>query len=264
MALPREFAGLLIARPRVIKNNEEETMPLNVLREFLHCDYDSQTVFDKFLAVKKEGDVFHENKTYGKRRFWYRPATRKNAVLLVAHADVKTPIDMPENHVIVLETSEEFVNNNLIAPLGGDDRCGCALIYLFRNSGHGLLVTDGEERGLCGAHELVENCPEIFEEINRTCNFFIELDRRGDKHYKFYDQVPWAFSNYIEDQTGWLEDTGFGLTDISVICKEHPGVNLTVGYHEAHSTRERVVKSEWMNTVYLLQDWLSEKMLPRF
>ena len=35
--------------------------------------------------------------------------------------------------------------------IGADDRAGCAMLWLLRDSGHSLLILDGEEHGQVGA-----------------------------------------------------------------------------------------------------------------
>ena len=225
------------------------------LREFLALPHRADAVSDKFAAlpgaVKRTGGE--------KEGFVYVPATRKNAVLLVAHADTAGDGDM---ETVLAETDRVIFNRRGI--LGADDRAGCAMLWLLRNSGHGLLVTDGEERGGLGTAFLTTAFPEIFDEINRRYNFMIQIDRRGKGDFKCYNAGTREFRAYVARKTGFAEPDRRGFTDIVGLCRDICGANLSCGYYEAHTETEHLVKAEWRRTLTLLRAWLAETDLPAF
>lgn len=55
---------------------------------------------------------------------------------------------------------------NAVGILGADDRAGCAIIWLLRNLGHGILITDDEEQGSLSVEEMARTNPELLEELN--------------------------------------------------------------------------------------------------
>ena len=225
------------------------------LREFLALPHRAAAVLDKFAALpeavrKSGGDG---------EGFVYVPATRKNAVLLVAHADVVGD----ENAEVVLAETERVIFNRK-GILGADDRAGCAMLYLLRDLGHGLLVTDGEERGGLGTAFLATAFPELYDELNRRYDFMIQIDRRNGSDFKCYNVGTDEFRAYVAEKTGFAEPDRWSFTDIVGLCRDVCGVNLSCGYHDEHTEREYLVKAEWSNTLTLLRRWLAEADLPAF
>ena len=228
---------------------------LEVLKEFLALPHRASAVLDRFAAlpeaVRKSGG--------GEKGFVYVPGKRENGVLLVAHAD--TVADA--NQEVVLEEKAGVIRNTR-GILGADDRAGCAMLWLLRESGHGLLVTAGEENGCIGSRFLRDDCPDIFDEINGRYQFMVQLDRRNGRDYKCYDVGTDEFRIYVEDKTGFAEPNRDWSTDIRVLCKKICGVNLSCGYRNEHYEDECIVTSEWLNTLEILRKWLAEDALPEF
>ena len=67
--------------------------------------------------------------------------------------------------------------------IGADDRAGCAILWLLRDTGHSLLILNGEESGQQGANYLKNECPDLFKEINQH-HFALQFDRRNASDYK--------------------------------------------------------------------------------
>lgn len=226
-----------------------------VLKEFLSLPHRASTVLDKFAAlpgaVRKSGGEGEG--------FVYIPGTREKGVLLVAHAD--TVADASQE--VVLEENAGVIRNTK-GILGADDRAGCAMLWLLRETGHGLLVTDGEEKGCIGARFLRDGCPDIFDEINGRYQFMVQVDRRNGRDYKCYDVGTDAFRAYVESKTGFAEPDRSSSTDIRVLCKKICGVNLSCGYRNEHHEDECIMTSEWLGTLNLLRKWLAEDALPKF
>ena len=234
---------------------DDRQSDLEVLREFLSLPHQSSAVLDKFAALN--GAV---RKSGGEEKgFVYIPGKREKGVLLVAHAD--TVADA--NQKVALEEKDGVIRNTA-GVLGADDRAGCAMLWLLRESGHGLLVTDGEENGCIGARFLRDGCPDIFGEINGRYQFMVQIDRRNDRDYKCYDVGTDEFRIYVEDKTGFSEPNRDWSTDIRVLCKKICGVNLSCGYHNEHHKDEYIVTSEWLGTLALLRKWLAEDKFPKF
>ncbi len=194
----------------------------------------------------------------GRRQFLYRPGTRNDRVLLVAHADTVWESGRQEI------ASENGIIRNRKGGLGADDRAGCAVVWLLRDLGHSLLIVDGEESGRQGSRWLMEANADIGNEINDTHNFVIEFDRRNGRDYKCYDVGTPEFRHYIEAVTGYSEPDRHSYTDIGILCREIPGANLSVGYRNEHTEQECLVVEEWRHTLDLCGTWLGGPGLPRF
>ena len=190
------------------------------------------------------------------------PGTRADRCVIVAHADTyfdevyqKSVIESNVNYKDGFYYSESKVSG-----IGADDRAGCAMLWLLRNSGHSLLILDGEEHGQIGAHYLKESNPDLFQEINDHC-FIIQLDRRGSNDYKYYSlPVSDGFIKYIEKSTGYTLAQGKGKTDICTLCTIACGVNLSVGYYDEHKPTERLCYKDWLNTYNIVKNMLDKPL----
>ena len=226
-----------------------------VLREFLALPHRAELVLEKFAAlpgaIRKAGD-----KGEG---FVYIPGTRQKGVLLVAHADTVGREDLP----VALEEDDQRIRNKE-GILGADDRAGCAMLWLLKEMGHGLLITDGEEGGSFGAKFMKNEVPELFDEINSRYQFMIQIDRCGKDDFKCYKVGTEGFRAFVEEKTHFSEPDRLRGTDIVHLCRDICGVNLSCGYHEEHTDSEYIIKEEWFNTLLILEKWLSEKDLPKF
>ncbi len=234
-----------------------------VLKEFLDCSLRSgDEIVERFSELK--GAVV---KGFGSRKFVYVPGKRKNRVLLIAHADTAwdrtRKKGTPFEHKVVYRDGV-FRSETESVGVGADDRAGCAILWLLKDSGHSILVVDGQEQQLKGSSFLQSEFPEIVEEINETHQFAIEYDRSGENDFKCYNVGTDDFRSYVAEKTGFKEPDRSGENDISVICKKICGVNLSVGYHYEHRPFEKLDFAQWENTLNMNRKWLSEKNLPKF
>ena len=234
---------------------------------------DSVPVLQKFAGL--DGAISHFDGE--KKGFVYVPGTREDRVVLAAHTDTVWDklywgFFLPEiDEKELLEKEHRPVLSDGIVRQGGwngwglgaDDRAGCAMLWLLRNSGHSLLLTDGEEHGQIGANHLMRSYPEIADELN-SHNYMIQLDRRNDCDYKTYDlSVSREFIDYVESQTGYMDAGRRSRTDIVALCKRICGVNFSIGYYTEHYADDYLDVDHWLNTYRIVKSML-EKKQPRF
>ncbi len=213
------------------------------VEEFLALPLEgTDAVFEKFAAlpgaVRKRGEK-------PKEQFIYVPGVRGDRAVIAAHADT---------------VWDAVYDETRARGLGADDRAGCAMAFLLRDSGHSLLILDGEEHGAQGSEFLKRECPEIFSEINDH-SYIVQLDRRGSTDYKFYKlPVSQEFRAYIEAETGYHDAGTDSRTDIVVLCEKVCGVNLSVGYYNEHGPEESFVYEEWAHTLDVVRNMLQKRL----
>ncbi len=222
----------------------------------------SEEVFRRFSSI--ETAVV---RGAGLKRFLYARGWRENKVLLVAHADTY----WDQNYGYTDSAPHRAVLSGGVIRsldsrygLGADDRAGCAILWLLRDLGHSLLITDGEEHGQQGSSWLMEANQDIAEEINRDHRFVVQFDRRNGNDYKCYRVGTEEFRRYVEQKTGYTEPDRRSSTDIVSICRDITGVNLSIGYRNEHTADECLCLNEWQGTLDVCRRWLSEQKLPRF
>jgi hypothetical protein len=242
---------------------------LEVLKYFLQFPLSrTKEIFDEFRRDPRA--IFRERSPAGKERFLLIPGTRKNKVVLVAHSD--TFWDefylgyRVDKHVLTQEngflSAQSCKGEKMI--LGADDRSGVAILFILKNCGHTILLTDGEEKHQTGSTFLIQNYREIAEFLNDEHQFFIEFDRQNYREIKFYNRVPAAFKQLIEIQTGYKEAIDCNsYTDLSVLCQNLYGVNISTGFYEPHSVEERLNSKEWVYTLNLIKNLLVNEF-PKF
>lgn len=199
-------------------------------------------------------------------RFLFVKGNRPDVATLVAHAD--TVFDVSGEHEII-EDGDIFRSGSSKYGIGADDRAGCAMLWLFKDLGHHILVCDYEESthkdaiGNCvGSKYLMREHQEIAKIINSS-SFVFEFDRRlsyghRKEHYTSYNlPVTNAFRNFIEKHTGFIDDDNTGYTDIMELCTDVCGANICVGYSNAHSSNERISISAFQNTYEIMKNLLS-------
>ncbi|MBQ9748285.1 MAG: hypothetical protein IJV98_05820 [Clostridia bacterium] len=198
-----------------------------------------------------------------KHNFVYVPGTREDRVLLIAHADTVWDTFYDKGYFeqtlkkTVTDEGVVYVGTDPSCGIGADDRAGCAMLWLLRESGHSLLITDGEERGQIGAHYIREHAPELFDELNRH-RYMIQLDRRGKSDYKVYHlPVSREFLSFVERATGYQDAGRLARTDIVALCRDVCGVNLSIGYYDEHKPEERLVFEDWYHTLTLVEGMLA-------
>lgn len=220
----------------------------------------SNPVFERFMQL--DHAIYRNDPVVSKERFIYVPGTRPDRALLVAHAD--TVFDEDCGHKSLEHTlykSGDVIHGNGV-PIGADDRAGCAMLWHLRNSGHSLLVLDGEELGGIGSHWLMDSNPEIADEINAH-SFMIQLDRQNGTDFKTYDVGTESFRAFIAARSGYSDAGNDSCTDICTLCRDICGVNFSVGYYDPHTFRERLNCREWQQTYTMVSDLLAHP-LPSF
>jgi hypothetical protein len=235
------------------------------LLEFLRMPLsDTNPVFDKFAAIP--GKVDRGVDPY---RFIYVRGSRKDKILLVAHADTYWGKGYGRGECHEHEVHFEdgiFSSRTNGFGIGADDRSGCAILWLLREYGHSLLLTSGEEYGQRASHWLMGDPgnADIFEEINKQHGFVIQFDRRNGSDYKCYEVGTEEFRCYVEGKTGFREPDLRSKTDIKVLCRDVPGANLSIGYQYEHTESELLRLEDWKNTLEICKKWFAEDCLPVF
>ena len=235
----------------------------DLILKFLTTPLDSgDEIFDMFAtlpnAIAKKGE-----KPFN--RFVYIPGTRKDRVLLVAHIDTVWDKDYqklksikPHEHEVIFKDGV-FLSGNEECGIGADDRAGCAMLWKLKDSGHSLLILDGEEDCKHGAWYLRLKHPKIYKEINRH-SFMIELDHALTNHVSFAQvNDTETFKNYFNEATGFKELGLSGGCDLQVISKTICGANVGIGYRDQHKNNETLVLADWENTYNKLTEFLSKK-----
>lgn len=238
---------------------EEE---LDVLASFLSMRLsDTAQVFDRFSNI--EGSKIYSGK-YPKEKALFIEGSRRDKILFVAHADTvwdKEYINEIVNQKIV-EDEFRFSGINGHVGIGADDRAGCAILWLLRNSGHSILITDGEEKDQIGSNYIKQELPELYEHINKDHCFAIQLDLSGSSFYKCYNiPVVDEFVNFVEHTTGYTNMGNDNRTDICVLCKYICGVNLSTGYYRQHTLMEHLKIKEWLRTYKIVKQLASGTVL---
>lgn len=191
------------------------------------------------------------------QRYVCIPGSRKNKVVLVAHADTvwDDAYGHPANGAVYFE-SGLFKGTNPDCGIGSDDRAGCAMLWALRDSGHTILLVNGEEKGKHGAKHLRQSNPKLFRFLNQH-QFMIELDWCGTGSC-LYNQVDYTrrFHKYITNTLGFQDDRKPGGSDLQILCQRICGVNIGVGYHNWHRPEEYLSLEEWENTLSCLERFL--------
>ncbi len=233
----------------------------NVLLEFLKMPLgNSDEIFKKFSILP---GAIHRG--IALEQFLFMKGKRDDRVLLVAHADTYWDNRLLSNENKPQEIFEEQgIIRNAHGGLGADDRAGCAILWLLKDMGHSLLITDGEERGGCGSDWLMNANQDIADEINDNHQFVIQFDRRNGKDFKCYSVGTDEFRTCVQQATGYSEPNRSAFTDIVTLCHRITGVNLSIGYRNEHSNNEHLVVQDWQHTLDVCRTWLSQPELPRF
>jgi hypothetical protein len=204
----------------------------------------------------------------GRKRSLYVPATRKDSVLLVAHADTIPDWDNKQVEVALAGT-ERLVSAQKDVGIGADDRAGITMLWKLSNLGHAILIPDGEERHGLGSYFLMSQ-EEWRKEINKH-NFAIQMDRMGNNDLAFYGVATGVFKDWCEKNFEGYKRCHGAWTDICVLCDDKlhkedclDGMNISVGYYGQHSSGEYIVLKEWHRTLSYLHTVLSKENIPSF
>ena len=176
-------------------------------------------------------------------------------IMLVAHMDTV--------HKELPKVQQDIQQNILWSKtgLGADDRAGIAAIVELLDRGYRphVLFTDKEESGGAGASAFIRDFHQLID-----VNCIVELDRRGSDDSVYYECDTTGFKEYI-NSFGFK--TAYGsFSDISIICPAIgiAGVNLSIGYYNAHSSSEYLKIEEWARTVDRVEDMLDNPPTEKF
>ena len=235
---------------------------LSLLERFLSYPLnDSTPILQAFAALPNA--IFCQG-SHPLERFVYISGTRSDPVLLVAHTDTvwDRHYDREEAHAQFQVTEDRIVSLSEQAGLGADDRAGCAMLWHFRNSGHSLLLLDGEEKGHYGAKYLARDHRKLLRELNRHC-YILTLDYPGGRicHYHGVHNSS-AFRKMIEQTYHCQVVTQKKGSDLPYLCRNACGVNIGVGYHSAHKATEFLSIPQWLDTLSLLEQQLPTAQKP--
>ena len=199
----------------------------------------------------------------GDEHFLYIPGTRKDRVVLVAHADTVFNLETDIIKLAYDESRQMFFSDSPKTGIGADDRAGCAILWELKNIGHSILIIGCEEKGLTSPWLMKEH-KDIADELNKH-QFVVQFDRCNATDYKCYNVGSDEFRGYVEDEMlGFSEPNKYSYTDIKTLCRDICGVNLSVGYYNEHTSYEYLLMGWWKNTLNMARKWLTKKNLPYF
>lgn len=229
--------------------------PKLLLEEFLSYPLNNvEEIFARFERLP--GAISGKGKT-ALERYVCIPGSRKNKIVLVAHADTvwDDAYGKPASNTVHFEDGI-FKGTGPDCGIGADDRAGCAMLWALRDCGHTILLVNGEEKGKHGAHFLRQSNPHLFRFLNRH-QFMLELDWKGTGTALF-NQVDntKGFQQYIAQTLGFQDAQRPGGCDLEVLCHRICGANIGVGYHNWHRPEEYLNVSEWENTLSCLSRFL--------
>ena len=235
---------------------------MELLESFLRYPLsDARGIFERFQTLP--GAISYQGKME-LERFVYIPGTRKDRVLLVAHADTvwDAAYGNSRESALVLEDGV-FHSSDPACGIGADDRAGCAMVWALRNSGHSLLIVHGEEKGKHGARFLRKAYPKLYRELNRH-QFMMEMDWAGFGGclYNQVDNTP-AFKAYITETLGFTDSRARGGCDLQILCRKICGVNVSTGWNYCHRPTETLDCDQWLQNYEALERFL-EKPQPRY
>lgn len=188
------------------------------------------------------------------------PGKRNEKVCLVAHSDTvfDTGPTTPERIGTLVRSAIAGRG------IGADDRAGCYLLWQFRNLGHSILLCSDEEKGLCGANDIVKLHLDKLK--LHPHQFMLEFDRRDAFDIATYGETTPQFINYLTTHfPGYSEKRG-SCTDISRLAPALGlcAANLSVGYFNEHRDTEMLDLLHLYRTEYLAGNFLRSATHPLF
>ena len=191
------------------------------------------------------------------QRYVYVPGSRPDRILLVAHADTvwDKEYGKPATQELVFEDGI-YKSGTTACGIGADDRAGCAMLWALKDSGHSLLVVDGEEHGKVGARYLRDSAPKLYKELNHH-RFMLEFDWKYSGMC-LYNQVDNSkvFKDYIQRVLGYTESTQGGGCDLQILCRRICGTNVGIGYNNNHRSNEYLCLEEWLKAYRDISEFL--------
>ena len=237
----------------------------NTLHEFLSCSvFSTEPVFELSKQKLTAAGRSFEMTAGGNLISW---GSRADAVVIVAHAD--TVWNVKSDFVDINAPTQLRVNKNVVTRgrgsktgIGADDRAGIALAFEILDLEHTILITNDEELGMIGARKLRGQASAVFDRLQQH-RFFLQLDRQGHLDFKCYDVGTDLFRAYVARETGLTEPNRSSFTDIVTLCRDIPGVNISVGYSYEHTPHEMLDVAHWNKALSIVRSWL-ERPIPEF
>lgn len=175
-------------------------------------------------------------------------------VLLTAHMDTVHKHRIEDYYEFVEDDGSHTVRSP--QGIGGDDRCGIYMILeIIKEHKCSVLFCEDEETGGIGSRKF---CKTEFLSDLADMKYLIELDRMGSTDAVFYDCDNPDFTKFITDNTGYKKEFG-SFSDISNLAPACgvAAVNLSCGYHHAHTTQEEVNVEEMLHTIEVVKELLT-------
>lgn len=188
----------------------------------------------------------------GSRRFLYRPGDHKphNRIVLVAHADTAWdghPGFPPRLAVMdgVIRSATPGVG------IGAAGRAGCAMLWKFGYSGHSILLTRSSEKEPESSRWLMQENPDIADDLNGRHQYMLQLDWRNTREFACCGPQPAMpeFREFIRERTGFTPAGSPAAGDIAVLCRDIPGVTISVGCHGGRTPAETLNVGEWTGSL---------------
>lgn len=198
----------------------------------------------------------------GSRMYLYCPGSRKDRVLICAHADtVWSQPGHDQIYPVIVEIDGVLRSGYSNVGIGADDRAGIAMALELADLGHSVLITTGEEKGMVAATEIKRDpgLRHFFTEIQNHA-FLVQLDRMGSHDFKCYDVGTDEFRSFVADATGYKEPNRLSFTDICTLCDTVCGVNFSVGYYNEHGPKEHLVLAEFENSLAVVRAFLTPEL----
>jgi hypothetical protein len=193
--------------------------------------------------------------------YLYYPSNEAN-LLLCAHVDTVRKEDKP---LIVKRNKNVITSEGSV--LGADDRAGVwALLEIRRRCIEeglkvpALLFTNYEESGGTGMVEFVKAKKKYFKYIHLA----VAMDRAGANEYVTYNHLPQEVSRYMES-FGYVKGCGT-FNDITYFTEEYriPSVNVSVGYYNAHTVKERLHYDELLFSIGRVMEIIKDPIGKRY
>ncbi|MGL6130453.1 MAG: hypothetical protein ACRCZ9_02410 [Fusobacteriaceae bacterium] len=176
-----------------------------------------------------------------------------------AHLDTVCDEDMKKPLMLDKASNTLFRDNGI---LGADDKAGISIILNHVESLN-FAFFHSEEMGGIGAFEMIADQTFKNTLVNACVPCFVEYDRMGSSDLigvdNNYCQSDLAYD--IASVTHYKQEVGV-FTDINILSKILPGVNLSCGYYLQHTTNEYLNLDDFElanSTVLAINDHLSDK-----
>ena len=219
------------------------------------------------LAMNRSGDgqddlALQLADVYGFEVYdWGLMRKGSNEIGFVAHLDT---VSRADDVITPVRMGSGIIVNSNGGILGADDGAGVwSCLQFLKKTDATIILTRDEEVGGIGADELLESSIKLPKRL-------IELDRKGEM------DVVWKhgsnecgsleFASEVAQALGmWTSDGGV-YTDVATLCQRVPEcVNLSVGYHNAH-TRDEYLNGEFLKYLVkrILEHYEQLKSIPVF